>query len=122
MANNPFFSIIIPSYNMGNLIDKCLQSILNQTFLDYEVIVQDNNSKDNTKSILEKYKKFRNFHIYFERDKGQADAINKGIKKAKGKWLAWQNCDDYYCKSLEGISQLLLQGNPWVFLGIPGCS
>ena len=97
MKNEPLFSIIIPSFNQGEYIDKCLQSIIGQTFEDYEVIVQDNNSTDNTKSILQKYEKLKNFFIYFEKDKGQADAINKGIKKARGQWLTWQNCDDYYC-------------------------
>ena len=100
MKNEPLFSIIIPSFNQGEYIDKCLQSIIGQTFEDYEVIVQDNNSTDNTKSILQKYEKLKNFFIYFEKDKGQADAINKGIKKARGQWLTWQNCDDYYLSNI----------------------
>ena len=96
MKDNPIISIIVPSYNHGKFLEKCLESIINQTFLNYEVIIQDNNSSDNTKSILKKYQKFKNFHIYIESDDGQADAINKGILKAKGEWLTWQNCDDYY--------------------------
>jgi glycosyltransferase involved in cell wall biosynthesis len=94
--NFPFFSIIIPSYNQGSFIDKCLQSIINQSFFDYEVIIQDNFSDDNTKFVLEKYHFHKNIHIHYEKDFGQADAINRGLKKAKGKWVTWQNCDDYY--------------------------
>jgi|TARA_B110000037_G_C17127422_1_gene508884 glycosyltransferase involved in cell wall biosynthesis len=98
MTGTPLISIIIPSYNQGNYIGKCLQSIIDQeqTFLNYEVIIQDNNSTDNTKLILEKYQNKKNFLIYHEKDEGQADGINKGIKKAKGQWVTWQNCDDYY--------------------------
>ena len=98
MTGTPLISIIIPSYNQGNYIEKCLQSIIDQeqTFLNYEVIIQDNNSTDNTKLILEKYQNRKNFFIYNEKDEGQADGINKGIKKAKGQWVTWQNCDDYY--------------------------
>lgn len=98
MIVTPQLSIIVPSYNQGDYIEKCLQSIINQnqTFLNYEVIIQDNHSTDSTKSILQKYHQIKNFNIYYERDKGQADGINKGIKKAKGQWITWQNCDDYY--------------------------
>ena len=100
MTNPPLISIIIPSFNQGKFIEKCLKSITAQTFVDYEVIIQDNNSTDNTKSILQEYKKLKNFYIYFEKDKGQADAINKGIKKCRGQWLTWQNCDDYYVSNM----------------------
>jgi len=98
MIVTPQLSIIVPSYNQGDYIEKCLQSIINQnqTFLNYEVIIQDNHSTDSTKSILQKYHQIKNFNIYYEKDKGQADGINKGIKKAKGQWITWQNCDDYY--------------------------
>ena len=59
MKDNPIISIIVPSYNHGKFLEKCLESIINQTFLNYEVIIQDNNSSDNTKSILKKYQKFK---------------------------------------------------------------
>jgi glycosyltransferase involved in cell wall biosynthesis len=92
----PFFSIIIPSYNQGSFIENCLQSIIKQDFTNYEVIVQDNLSDDNTKSILEKYQQYKNIYINYEKDFGQADAITRGLKKAKGIWVTWQNCDDFY--------------------------
>ena len=59
MTNLPLISIIIPSFNQGEFIEKCLESIVAQTFVNYEVIIQDNNSTDNTKSILQKYKKLK---------------------------------------------------------------
>ena len=79
-----FLSIIIPSYNQGRFIQACLNSILKQNYKNYEVIICDNYSTDKTRSILKKYKKYKNFKIYIKKDKGQADAINFGLKKAKG--------------------------------------
>jgi len=96
MLNVPFFTIIVPSYNQGNFIESCLESILSQTFTNYEIIIQDNFSTDNTKLILKKYKDNGSIFVNYENDFGQADAINRGLKKAKGKWVTWQNCDDFY--------------------------
>ena len=56
----PFFSIIIPTYNQGNFLKKCLNSIFAQNFKNYEVILIDNHSTDTTKNIIEKYKKKNN--------------------------------------------------------------
>lgn len=96
MNNFPFFSIIVPSYNQSSFIETCLQSILSQSFKNYEIIIQDNLSNDNTKLILKKYSDNKNIFINYEKDFGQADAINRGLKRAKGKWVTWQNCDDFY--------------------------
>ena len=96
---NPIFmSILIPSFNQGDYLKKCLESIFNQSFNDFEVIVLDNVSSDKTRKILIKYKKkYKNqFRYIIRKDKGQADAINYGINIAKGDYITWQNCDDYY--------------------------
>ena len=97
--SNLFLSIIIPSFNQGRFIQVCLNSILKQNYKNYEVIICDNYSTDKTRSILKKYKKYKNFKIYIKKDKGQADAINFGLKKAKGLFVTWQNCDDFYYPS-----------------------
>jgi glycosyltransferase involved in cell wall biosynthesis len=94
--SNLFLSIIIPSFNQGRFIQTCLNSIIKQNFKNYEVIICDNCSTDKTKSILKKYKKYKNFRVYIKKDAGQADAINFGLKKAKGIFVTWQNCDDFY--------------------------
>lgn len=89
------FSVIIPVFNGELYIKKCLDSILNQNFNDYEVIVIDGGSKDETIKILRSYE--NKIKWISEKDDGQAEAINKGILFAKGEWIAWQNSDDYYC-------------------------
>lgn len=93
-----FMSILIPSFNQGHYLEKCLKSIFNQSFKNFEVIVLDNVSQDSTNNILVRYKKKyrKQFHYIIRKDNGQADAINYGINIAKGDYVTWQNCDDYY--------------------------
>jgi glycosyltransferase involved in cell wall biosynthesis len=92
------FSIIIPSYNQSVYLKNCLNNILQQNYDNYEIIIIDGGSKDNSIEIIKTFaKKFNKItHWESNRDNGQADAINKGIKKSTGDWIAWQNCDDYF--------------------------
>ena len=87
------FSIVIPTYNQANLLNRCLQSITQQKFKNYEIIIIDNYSKDNTSKIVKKfnnkikYIKFKNHGII-------AKSRNLGIKKSKGKWICFLDSDD----------------------------
>jgi len=88
-----FFSIIVPTYNQGDLLLRCIKSILSQTFKKYEIIVIDNNSSDNTKNIIKRYRK----QIIFRKinNKGIiAKSRNLGIKISKGKWISFLDSDD----------------------------
>lgn len=87
-------SIIIPTYNSERTIKRCLDSIVEQTFADWEVLLMDGVSKDNTLEIARSYNDSR-IRIYSEPDKGIYDAMNKGIKKSKGEWLYFLGSDDY---------------------------
>lgn len=93
----PKLSIIIPTYNSGRCIERCLRSIACQTFRDYEVIVQDGGSADGT---LEKIARLRlanasaSLRIFSGRDKGTYDAMNKAVRRAKGEWLYFLGSDD----------------------------
>jgi glycosyltransferase involved in cell wall biosynthesis len=96
-----FLSIIIPSYNHGQYIEQCLKSILNQKFKHgYEIIVVDKFSSDQTKYIIFKYQKNYKNIFFYKKNYTQAQAINFGFKKAKGLYVAWQNCDDFYSKNV----------------------
>ena len=90
---NPFISIIIPTYNRASYIEEALDSIKKQTFTDYEIIVVDDGSTDNTKEILEKYEGIR--CIYLEHV-GIAGARNTAVKAARGKWIAFLDSDDLW--------------------------
>jgi glycosyltransferase involved in cell wall biosynthesis len=90
----PKLSIIIPTFNSGAVLSRALDSIVNQSFTDWEVLVMDGDSSDDTLKIAQSYNDSR-IRIYSEPDKGIYDAMNKGIKKAKGEWLYFLGSDDW---------------------------
>jgi len=90
-------SIITPSYNSGKFIKKNILSVLNQNYQNFEHLIQDNNSDDNTHKILNNYSHLKTF---IERDKGQSDALNKLLKKTSGDIIGWLNADEYYNKKI----------------------
>ena len=94
-------SIIIPSFNQGNYIEQAIVSILDQDFKAIEILVIDNKSTDNTKIILKKYE--NKIRVISEKDFGQSDALNKGLKLASGEIIGWINADDYYEKRIFKI-------------------
>ncbi len=100
MSNQPLISIVIPSYNKVKYIEKTLQSIVAQKNARFEVIIQDGGSTDGTLDVIKKYaKKYANLIGYVsKKDGGQLDAINKGLKKAKGDIVTFINADDVYEK------------------------
>jgi len=85
-------SIIIPVYNGERYVSEAIDSVLNQTYKDFEIIVIDDGSKDNTPNILEKYGSKIKWKS--QENKGQASAINEGINMAKGKYIAYLDADD----------------------------
>jgi glycosyltransferase involved in cell wall biosynthesis len=86
-------SVITPSYNQGEFIEDTITSIRDQAYSNFEHIIFDGGSTDSTKNILKKYK-----HIDWvsEKDRGQTNAINKGLKKASGEILCYLNSDDLF--------------------------
>lgn len=88
-------SIVIPTLNHGGTIEDTLLSIIQQGDANYEIIVMDGGSTDNTKDIINKYREYIS-HFASKKDKGQSAAINEGFSFAKGDIFAWINSDDYY--------------------------
>jgi glycosyltransferase involved in cell wall biosynthesis len=86
-------SIITPSFNQGRFIEEAIRSVLDQGYPDFEHIVVDNCSSDDTLDILRRYPHLR---WISEPDRGQSHALNKGFGLATGDVLAWLNCDDFY--------------------------
>ena len=91
------FSIITIVYNGESLIEDTMQSVLNQTFTDYEYVIIDGHSKDNTFNIVESLQKKHPLSIkaISERDKGLYDAMNKGLSMAKGEFVLFLNAGDH---------------------------
>jgi len=94
----PKISIITPSFNQGNYIEETIRSVLLQDYPNLEYIIIDGGSIDNTLKIIKKYEPWI---TYWESvpDQGQSHAINKGIQKATGDWIAWLNSDDIYLEN-----------------------
>ena len=92
----PKFSIIVPVYNVENYIKKCLDSIFDQTYKDYEVIVVNDGTKDNSMNIVNNYK----VKIVTQKNQGLSAARNHGVEKAKGEYLIFLDSDDYWDKDL----------------------
>lgn len=93
MTDNCLFSIIIPTYNSAKTIKACLSSLLEQQFRDFEILLIDGVSKDETLSIAQSFNDQR-IKIIAEKDNGIYDAMNKGIDLAKGKWFYFLGSDD----------------------------
>ena len=91
----PLISVVMPSFNKVNYIEKSILSVLNQNYQNIELIIIDGGSEDGTLEIIKKYNKFISYWVS-EKDKGQSDALNKGFKKTNGEILCWLNADDLF--------------------------
>lgn len=94
--NNPTVSVIIPTYNRAHLIGRAIQSVLNQTYQDFEIIVVDDGSTDNTDEVVKDFGDERIGYIRHKGNKGGAAARNTGIRAAKGEYIAFLDDDDEF--------------------------
>jgi len=96
MNKNPTVSVIIPTYNRAHLIGKAIQSVLNQSYQDFEIIVLDDCSTDDTEELIKELEKKdeRIRYIWHEKNKGPAASRNSGINAAKGRYIAFLDSDD----------------------------
>ena len=109
MTSTPFFSIITASLNYGNSVVKTLDSIFAQSFSEFEHIVIDGGSIDGTRNILKKYQNLYPLRWISEPDRGIADALNKGIGLATGRYLLVLQADDALldCTVLNRVHKLI---------------
>ena len=103
---DPLFSIIIPVYNCEKTIKNCLDSVISQKYTNYQVIIIDSLSSDNTLSIVNNYGDSR-ILIYSGKDQGIYDAMNRGIDIASGKWIYFLGSDDRFINNNVLMSVLV---------------
>ena len=98
---NPKVSVLMPVYNEEKYISEAIESVLNQTFNDWELIIVNDGSTDNTQKIAEKYTKEdkRITLINHKKNEYKSSALNNGIKYSKGEYICYLDGDDMYLKN-----------------------
>jgi glycosyltransferase involved in cell wall biosynthesis len=94
MNGNPTVSVILPTFNRADLIERSIRSVLAQTWQNFELIIVDDGSKDNTEQILAKFDDERIVFIKQSKNRGSAHARNEGLKISRGIYIAFQDSDD----------------------------
>jgi glycosyltransferase involved in cell wall biosynthesis len=105
-SNFPLISIVIPTYNRANLINKAIQSILDQTYKNWELIIVDNYSEDNTREVIDAFNDDRIVIYSRPRTGSVAASRNLGVANSNGDWIAFLDSDDWWFpKKLEYVSK-----------------
>src|ERR1051325_8996633 len=111
LSDFPKVSIITPSFNQGQFLEASIQSVLEQDYPNLEYILVDGGSKDNSIEIIKKYQDRLTWWVA-EKDKGHADALNKGFSHTTGEILAWLNSDDLYFPHAVSEAAEILKPSP----------
>ena len=107
------FSIVVPVYNVEKYLEKCLKSIQNQTYDNFEVIIVNDGSTDNSKEIIRSFVKDPRFKSFNKKNGGLSDARNFGVKYTTGDFLLFIDSDDYIDKNLlTKLNNVIEQYNP----------
>ncbi len=96
LKKRPFFSVCIPTYNRANYLKEAIESVLSQTYPDFEVVVYDDGSTDSTEEVVRKFKDERVRYFKGEENKGRPYARNRCIELARGEWIVWLDDDDVF--------------------------
>lgn len=111
----PFFSVIITTYNRATLIGRAIKSLMAQTFCDWESIIIDDGSTDNTQEVIERFLPgCHQLHYYKSPPRGATQSKNDGIALAHGKYIAFLDSDDEYMPDYLEAREKFINENPGV--------
>jgi glycosyltransferase involved in cell wall biosynthesis len=119
-SDGPVISIVIPNYNSGPVIERALTSIFRQTYRNYQIIVADSSSIDESAAILERFRD-RIDVLIREKDSGQADGLNRGFARATGRIYGWLCADDELLPDTFAKVAMLFGNNPAADVVIGAC-
>lgn len=108
-------SIIMPSYNTASFIEETIQSVLNQTYTNWELIIVDDCSTDNTNEVVDTIKDCRIHYLKNEKNSGAAISRNKALREAKGQWIAYLDTDDLWMPEKLEKQIKFMEENGYVF-------
>ena len=109
---NPQISVLLPAFNAGKYIESSIQSILNQTYSNFELIILNDGSSDSTEEIIKSFKDSRIIYVKNEQNIGLVNTLNKGLKLANGKYIARMDADDISYIDRFSKQYLFLENNP----------
>lgn len=110
----PLISVIVPCYNQAQYLDECLQSVLDQTYQDWECIIVNDGSPDNTEEIAKKWlERDQRFRYVWKENGGLSSARNAGLQLAKGEIIQLLDCDDFISKYKFELQLLDLINNDY---------
>lgn len=113
MPDTPFFSIIIPTYNRADKLNIPIKSLLNQQFKNWELIIIDDGSTDDTNILIQAYSSNK-IHYFYQQHQGRSAARNLGISKARGTYICFQDSDDEYLPNhLQTLYEAILQNDTY---------
>jgi len=102
----PFFSVVIPTFNRSPVLKRAIESVLAQSFLDYEILVMDDGSTDDTQTVVESFHDQRICYNWAENSGGPATPRNRGIDAARADWICFLDADDlWYPDKLERVAE-----------------
>lgn len=111
-STEPLVSILLPCYNGGKYLKECINSVFAQTYQNFELIVIDDASTDDSETVIKSIKDKRLVHLKNDTNKGITSCLNKAIKLAKGKYLARIDADDRMISSRLNLQVSFLESNP----------
>ena len=117
-GKTPKVSVIIPTYNRAHLVGRAIRSVLNQTYQDFEIIVVDDGSTDNTEEVVKSFNDPRIRYIRHEKNRGGSAACNTGIRAARGEYIAFQDSDDEWLPEKLEKQMQVFENTP---TGVGGC-
>jgi glycosyltransferase involved in cell wall biosynthesis len=108
----PAVSVVIPTYNRADMIGRAVQSVLDQTFLDFEILVIDDASTDGTESLVRSFQDPRIVYVRLDENGGNAVARNAGVRRARGRYISFLDSDDEFLPGCLEAVTVNLGGSP----------